>query len=70
MLWFDPFLSVSGELLNLTKALSETLVDLLCHVFQESTGGTYGIEKTFERWPESVPGAFFVYFLRHTMSSR
>lgn len=35
VLCFNPFLSGSGKLLSLTKALSETLVDLLNFVFQE-----------------------------------
>lgn len=37
VLWFDTFLSVSGKRLNLLKVLSESLVDLVGNVFQEST---------------------------------
>lgn len=36
MLWFDPLALASGKLLNLSKVLSESVVDLAYNVFQES----------------------------------
>lgn len=44
MLWFDPLLSVSGKLLNLSTVFSESLVDLLYNMFQESNGGADGVK--------------------------
>lgn len=54
-LWFNPFLSVSGELLNWSTVLSESIVDFLYNVFQESIW--WHLQSKINIWESTIWGS-------------